>query len=193
MYGFSLFDTTIGRCGIAWSERGVAGVQLPEADDRKTRARMLRRFPDAREASPPPGVQRAIEAIAAHLRGEAGDLSTVSLDMERVPLFDRRVYEVARAIPRGATLSYGEIARQLGAGERAREVGQALARNPFAIIVPCHRVLAVGGRTGGFSARGGIATKLRLLSIEGAKLDDAPALFDDLPLAVRPRAAATSR
>jgi methylated-DNA-[protein]-cysteine S-methyltransferase len=193
MYGFTLFDTAIGRCGIAWNDRGVACVQLPEADERKTRARMLRQLPDAHEASPPPGVQGAIQAIAAHLRGEASDLSAVMLDMDRVPPFDRRVYEVARAIPRGATLSYGEIARRLGASERAREVGQALARNPFAIIVPCHRVLAVGGRTGGFSANGGITTKLRLLSIEGAKLDDAPALFDDLPLAVRPRAAATSR
>jgi methylated-DNA-[protein]-cysteine S-methyltransferase len=193
MYGFTLFDTAIGPCGIAWSERGVACVQLPEADDRRTRARMLRRLPDAREASPPQRVQRAIEAIAAHLRGEASDLGAVMLDMDHVPPFDRRVYDIARTIASGATLSYGEIARRLGAGETARDVGQALARNPFPIIVPCHRVLAAGGKMGGFSANGGIRTKLRLLSIEGAKIGDAPALFDDLPLAARPRPAATSR
>jgi len=167
-HGFALFETAIGRCGIAWGERGVAGVQLPEARDLDTRARLLRRFPDAREAPPPADVQRALDGITALLRGEATDLSGVALDMDRVPPFHRRVYEAARTIPPGATLSYGDLAARLGAPGAARAVGQALGRNPFAIVVPCHRVLAAGGKVGGFSANGGIAAKLRLLSIEGA-------------------------
>ena len=176
--GLTLFDTVIGRCGIAWSDHGITAVQLPEADDPKTRARLLRRHPDAREAPPPPEVRRAIDGIVALLRGEASDLSAVALDMEGVEPFERRVYEVARTIAPGATLTYGEIAARLGDASQARDVGQALGRNPFPLIVPCHRVLAAGGKAGGFSANGGIATKLRLLSIEGARTSDAPTLFD---------------
>lgn len=164
-----LFETTIGRCAIAWGERGVLGMQLPEARDHDTRARMLRRFPGAREAKPTVAVQRAVQGITALLRGEPSDLSWVELDMGKVPSFHRQVYEIARTIPPGATLSYGAIAARLGAPGSARAVGQALARNPFAIIVPCHRVLAAGGKVGGFSANGGITTKLRLLSIESSQ------------------------
>src|SRR5271165_883513 len=176
--GFALFDTAIGRCGVAWGERGVAGVQLPEAGERETRARMLQRFPTAGETAPPPEVQRVIGRIAALLRGEASDLSTISLDMDQVPAFHRRVYEAARAIPPGMTLSYGEIAARVGAPGAARAVGQALGRNPFPIVVPCHRVLAAGGKIGGFSAQGGVATKRRMLAIEGAQLNGAMPLFD---------------
>jgi methylated-DNA-[protein]-cysteine S-methyltransferase len=176
--GFALFDTAIGRCGIAWGGRGVVGVQLPEAREPATRARVRERFPDAREAPPPPDVQRALEGIVALLLGEATDLSAVVLDMHSVPPFHRRVYEAARTIPPGATLTYGDIATRLGAHGASRAVGQALGRNPFAIVVPCHRVLAAGGRVGGFSANGGITTKLRLLSIEGARAQGAVALFD---------------
>ena len=177
-HGFTLFDTAVGRCGLAWGARGIVGVQLPEAHEPATRARLLRRFPDAREAPPPPAVRRALAGIAALLRGEASDLSTVALDMDGVPQFHRRVYEVARAIPPGATFSYGEVAARLGAPGSARAVGQALGRNPFAIVVPCHRVLAAGGKVGGFSANGGIATKLRMLSIEAAQANGAVGLFD---------------
>jgi methylated-DNA-[protein]-cysteine S-methyltransferase len=185
--GFALFETAIGACGIAWGERGLVGVQLPEASAARTRARLLRRFPDAAEAPPPPPVQRAIEGIVALLRGEAIDLSAVALDMDRVPPFDRRVYEVARTIPAGATLAYGDIAARLSAPGEARAVGHALGQNPFPLVVPCHRVLAAGGKVGGFSANGGIATKLRLLSIERARTSAAPSLFDDLPLVAAPR------
>ena len=164
--GFTLFDTAIGRLAIAWGGRGVVGVQLPQGKEVATRARLKKRFPGASEAAPPPDVQRALDAIAALLRGDASDLSAVPLDMDAVPDFHRRVYEVARAIPPGVTASYGEVAARLGAPGAARAVGQALGRNPFAIVVPCHRVLAANGRIGGFSADGGIATKLRLLSIE---------------------------
>ncbi|WP_394836716.1 methylated-DNA--[protein]-cysteine S-methyltransferase [Pendulispora rubella] len=168
-YGFALFETAIGRCGIAWGERGVASVALPEVRDADTRARMLRRFPGAQELPPSPDVQRAVDAIVALLRGEAADLADIPLDMNGVSPFYRRVYEVARTIGPGATLSYGEVATRLGSPGSARAVGQALGRNPFPIVVPCHRVLAAGGKMGGFSANGGITTKLRLLTIEGAR------------------------
>ena len=178
--GFALFDTAIGRCGIAWGERGIAGVQLPEAGEPETRARMLHRFPSAGEAAPPAEVRQAIERMASLLRGEASDLSAIALDMDGVPEFHRRVYEAARAIPPGNTLSYGDIAKRVGAPGAARAVGQALGRNPFPIVVPCHRVLAAGGKIGGFSAQGGVETKQRMLSIEGAPLNGAtPAVDDD--------------
>jgi methylated-DNA-[protein]-cysteine S-methyltransferase len=175
---FALFQTAIGRCAIAWSGAGIVTLQLPEGGDQRTRARVLRRWPQAHEETPPPEVQRAIDAIVALLSGEATDLSSVVIDMERVAAFERRVYEIARTIGPGETLTYGEIATRLGDPTAAREVGQALGRNPFAIIVPCHRVVAAGGRAGGFSANGGVATKLRLLEIERARLRTEPTLFD---------------
>jgi O-6-methylguanine DNA methyltransferase len=175
---FTLFDTTIGPCGVAWGRRGLTALQLPETDAAETRARLARRFPDARELTPPPGVQRAVDRIVTLLRGEPSDLSEIPLDMEGVPPFHQRVYEVTRAIPPGETLSYGEVAARIGADGGARAVGQALGRNPFAIIVPCHRVLAAGGKVGGFSANGGIATKRRLLAIEGVKMSTSLPLFD---------------
>jgi methylated-DNA-[protein]-cysteine S-methyltransferase len=167
--GFAIFDTAIGRCGIAWGARGVAGVQLPEAGESETRTRLLHRFPAAGEMPPPTEVQSAVDCITALLRGEASDLSIIALDMSLVPAFHRRVYEAARTIPPGMTLSYGEIAAQIGAPGAARAVGQALGRNPFPIVVPCHRVLAAGGKIGGFSAQGGVATKRRMLAIEGVR------------------------
>jgi O-6-methylguanine DNA methyltransferase len=187
---YTLFNTAIGVCGIAWGDHGVTGVQLPEADERKTRARLLRRT-QAREAPPPAEVQRTIDGITALLRGERSDLSAAALDMERVEPFERRVYEIARAIAPGATRSYGEIATQLGDAALARDVGQALGRNPFPLIVPCHRVLAAGGKAGGFSANGGVTTKLRLLSIERARTSEEPTLFDGdrtFGFAVKPKA-----
>jgi len=177
---FALFDTAIGRCAIAWSGLGIVAVQLPEAREADTRARTKRRLPGASEAPPPPAVARVVAAIVALLGGEASDLSTVVLDMDGVPEFNRRVYAIARQIPPGATLTYGEIARRLGDPGLARAVGQALGRNPFAIIVPCHRVLAAGGKLGGFSANGGADTKRRMLAIEGAPAAGEPTLFDAL-------------
>jgi methylated-DNA-[protein]-cysteine S-methyltransferase len=175
---FALFETAIGGCAIAWSGSGILALQLPEADDGRTRRRMLRRWPDAREETPPAVVRHAIDGVVALLSGAAIDLSIVALDMAHVPAFDRRVYEVARAIPPGQTLTYGDVAARLGDPGAAREVGQALGRNPFAVIVPCHRVIAAGGKTGGFSATGGVTTKLRLLEIERARLCGEPTLFE---------------
>jgi methylated-DNA-[protein]-cysteine S-methyltransferase len=194
--GFAIFDTAIGPCGVAWSERGITAVQLPEADAARTRARLLRRSPELREAPPPPDVQRAIDGMVALLRGATADLNDIALDMSRIEPFERQVYEIARTIAPGATLSYGEIAVRLGDRTLARDVGQALGSNPFPLIVPCHRVLAAGGKVGGFSANGGITTKLRLLTIERARTSDAPTLFDgddSFGLAVKPRQRASTR
>ncbi|HUZ34600.1 MAG TPA: methylated-DNA--[protein]-cysteine S-methyltransferase [Xanthobacteraceae bacterium] len=183
---FALFDTAIGRCGIVWNERGIAGVQLPETNEHATRSRLGRRFPAAREAAPDQNVRRTIDDIVALLDGERKDLSGVALDYAGVPDFERRVYAVARTIPAGGTLSYGEIAERLDDRTLAREVAQALGHNPFPIVVPCHRVMAAGGKMGGFSAPGGVRTKLRLLTIEGAQ-PSGPTLFADLPLQAVPR------
>jgi methylated-DNA-[protein]-cysteine S-methyltransferase len=165
---FTLFGTAIGCCALAWNERGVVGVQLPEADEQATRRRVEERFPDAQEARPPADIAEIREAIVALLRGEKVELASVALDLAAVPAFHRRVYAAARAILPGETLSYGALASRIGAEGAARAVGQALGRNPFPILVPCHRVLAASGKLGGFSAHGGIDTKRRLLAIEGA-------------------------
>jgi methylated-DNA-[protein]-cysteine S-methyltransferase len=162
-------------------------VQLPERGESATRARLRRRCPGAHEASPPPQVRQAIEGIAGLLNGGGADLSATALDMDGIPPRHREIYAIARGIPAGATRSYGEIAARLGGNGDAREVGEAMARNPFPIIVPCHRVLGAGGKLGGFSAAGGVVTKLRLLEIEGARVGEVPTLFPSLPLAVRPR------
>jgi methylated-DNA-[protein]-cysteine S-methyltransferase len=164
---FAVFDTALGACGIAWNELGVVSVQLPERDADATRLRLQQRFPDARDAEPSPGVAHTIQRIVALLRGERVDLSTVRLDMRGIAEFEREVYVAAREITAGDTRTYGEIAKRLRRPEAARDVGVALARNPFAIVVPCHRVVAANGKTGGFSAGGGVATKLKLLAIEG--------------------------
>jgi methylated-DNA-[protein]-cysteine S-methyltransferase len=183
---FALFDTAIGRCAIAWSERGVVMVLLPDRNDAALRGRLKRRHPDAREATPSGKVAQAIAGIVALAAGERRDLSDVVLDLAGVPEFNRRVYGVARTIGPGATLTYGAIAAQLGEPD-PRRIGEVMGQNPCPIVVPCHRVVAAGGRTGGFSAPGGAATKRRLLAIEGAGSDE-PTLFDQcggLEFAVR--------
>jgi methylated-DNA-[protein]-cysteine S-methyltransferase len=181
---YTLFETAIGTCGIVWTARGVCGMQLPEKDAAATLARVHRRHPGAVEASPPPAIRRAIDGIVALLAGEKRDLTDVAIDDERQSDFNKRVYAIARTIPPGKTMTYGEIAERLGDKTLARAVGQAMGENPTPIIMPCHRVLAAGGKTGGFSAPGGIVTKLQLLTIEGAQ-PGGPTLFDDLPLVAR--------
>jgi methylated-DNA-[protein]-cysteine S-methyltransferase len=185
-HSFALFETAIGACGIVWSARGVAGVQLPEANAAATPARMLRRFPAAKELPPTPDIQSAIDGMVALLRGEARDLTDVVIDNEGTPEFNARVYTIARQIPPGQTMTYGEIAQRLGDKMLAREVGTALGQNPCPIVMPCHRVLAAGGKTGGFSASGGVVTKLKLLTIEGAQ-PGGSTLFERLPLQVARR------
>ena len=151
------------------------------------RERLEARFPGATEADPPPFVAEAVASIARLLRGEKVDLGGIPVDLEGASELERKVYEAARRIPCGEVRTYGEIAREIGAPGAAQAVGSALGRNPAPIVVPCHRVLASGGRSGGFSAPGGVDTKFRMLEIEGARRPGETGLFDALPLAVKPR------
>ncbi|MFM9862031.1 MAG: methylated-DNA--[protein]-cysteine S-methyltransferase [Micropepsaceae bacterium] len=185
--GFALLETAIGTCAVAWGPRGIIGASLPSKSAARSRDSMRKRFPDAVEGAPPAEVQTVIGDIVALLNGEKRDLKDASLDFDGVPEFHRRVYDLARDIPPGEVLTYGEVAKRLGDPAAARAVGQALGANPFPIIVPCHRVLATGGKTGGFSAPLGLETKMKMLTIERAKLSDAPTLFDELPLAAKPK------
>jgi methylated-DNA-[protein]-cysteine S-methyltransferase len=187
--GYTIFDSTIGRCGIAWGVSGIVAVQLPEAREIETRRRMLRQYPDARELRPSLNAEIAIEGIAALLRSQPSDFSDVTLDMRGMPPFNRRVYEVARTIPRGETVTLAGFARQLGASGATHAVGQAIGRNPFAILVPCHRVLATDGEAEAdrFSINSGTISQRRLLSLEGALAKSGPTLFDALLPVAPPR------
>ena len=185
---YCIFDTGIGRCGIAWSHAGILGVQLPEAREIETRRRLFQLYPDAREQRPPLSVEIAIEGITALLRGDSSDLSDVTLDIDGIPPFHARVYAFTRTIPRGETLTYGEVAASLKLSGAVHSVAQALARNPFVIIVPCHRVLEAGGYADKISPHGGAISKRRLLSIEGARgLTASKTLFDVLLPVAPPR------
>jgi methylated-DNA-[protein]-cysteine S-methyltransferase len=185
--GYTIFDTGIGRCGIAWSNAGVVGVQLPEAREIETRKRLFQLYPDAREMRPPVTVEIAIEGIVALLRGEPSDLSDTTLDMTGIHAFNARVYDIARTIPRGETRTYAEIASTMRASGAVHSVAQAIARNPFMIIVPCHRVLEAGGYADKISPNGGAISKRRLLSIEGAHPISSKTLFDVLLPVAPPR------
>lgn len=185
--GLTTFETAIGPCAIAWGEKGIVGVQLPEANAAATRARLQKRFPLAKEGPAPAFVQDVINDIVALLEGRKVDFSGAPLDMEGLPALHRQVYEIALEIPPGETMTYGMIARRIGDVSLSQAVGQALGKNPFPIIVPCHRVLGSGGKTGGFSANGGAETKLRMLTIEGARTSGEPDLFGNLPLAMKPQ------
>lgn len=177
---YTIFDTAVGRCGIAWGAAGVVGVQLPETREIDTIRRLLRQFPDARAQTRPEGIGRVIAAITAFLRGEPVVLSDIPVDFHGVTPFNRRVYDHTRLIPPGETRTLGEIAARLGASGAAHAVGQAITRNPYAIIVPCHRVFETAGQTSGFSANGGIVSKSRLLSIEGGATHRTLTLMDVL-------------
>ena len=168
MTEYALFETAIGWAGVAWGDAGLVACHLPERDAETARRGFLRRFPEALEAAVPPALADTVAGIQALMRGEKADLSGAPLDLSRTPEFNAQVYEIARRIPAGETLTYGQIAEQLGDKLLARDVGAALGKNPWPIVVPCHRVTAAGGKPGGFSARGGVNTKLKLLAIEGA-------------------------
>ena len=178
--GFALFDTPIGTCSLVWKDETVIGLRLPEASPDATRSRIKRRWPGADELAPPPPMQAIIDRVLALLRGERIDLSDVPLDFGAAPELHQRAYAIARTIPPGGTMTYGEIAKRLGVPQESREVGQAMGRNPIAIIMPCHRVLGADGKMGGFSANGGVATKRRILEIEGAAAVSAGPLFAGL-------------
>lgn len=175
---FAIFDTALGHCGIVWTDRGIAGFNLPEGSEAKTRERVKKRFPEATEAMPPGETQKIVDDAIALIAGEKIDFSHVTLDHAPLPEFSKRVYEIVRTIPIGHTLTYGDIAKKLGDVSLSREVGQAMGRNPTPVIMPCHRVVAASGKTGGFSAPGGVDTKMQLLSIERRHGNHAPTLFD---------------
>ena len=175
---FALFETKIGLCGITWGPRGINGVQLPMGGEDKVRGRIRQRHGDIGEAAPTVEVKQAIDRMANLLAGEPDDLTDIPLDLDGVSEFNRGVYAIARTIPPGKTMTYGDIAKRLGGVELSRDVGQALGRNPCPIVVPCHRVLAAGNKPGGFSANGGVGTKLKMLAIEGAMVNHTASLFD---------------
>jgi methylated-DNA-[protein]-cysteine S-methyltransferase len=186
--GYTIFDTAIGRCGIAWGDLGIIGVQLPEVRELDTRKRLFHLYPEARELRPPVNVEAAIEGIAMLLRGGVSDLSDVTLDMTGIPAFNQRVYAFARSIPRGESRTYADVASALRASGATHSVAQAIARNPFMIIVPCHRVLETGHYADKISPNGGVISKRRLLSIEGTHPTTSRTLFDVLLPVAPPRA-----
>jgi methylated-DNA-[protein]-cysteine S-methyltransferase len=177
--GYALFRTALGVCGIVWSAAGLVGVHLPEASEAAAARAMASRFPAYEPADPPLPVREAIARIAAYLDGASDDFADVALDFGTTGAFDRSVYEATRAIPAGRTTTYGAVAAEIGDSGGARAVGQALGRNPWPILVPCHRVTGADGRMGGFSAPGGAVTKRRLLDLEGALAPETLPLFGD--------------
>jgi methylated-DNA-[protein]-cysteine S-methyltransferase len=168
-----VFDTAIGTCGVAWNECGLVAVQLPARDRAATERRLIARCGSANAATPPPPIAALIADITRYLAGEKVDFSTVAVDLSGLDPFRRKLYETMRALPWGTTTTYGALARTIGlAGwEGARDVGEAMGRNPVPVVIPCHRVLAAGKKLGGFSAPGGSATKAKLLALEGVRFD----------------------
>ncbi len=175
--GITLFDTAIGRCGVAWAGARLRAVQLPERSHQATVRRLVARAEAPVVEDPPPAVQRAIDAMTALLAGQESDLEVIAIDLDDIADFDRAVYAVTRSIRPGQTMTYGEVARLIGDPGAARAVGRALGANPLPIVIPCHRVLGADGRLVGFSANGGVDTKRRMLLIEGCPAV-APSLFD---------------
>ena len=178
--GYTIFDTAVGRCGIVWNDVGIVAVHLPEAREIDTRRRVFQLYPGAREVRPPVNTEIAIDGIVALMRGEPSDLADVTLDMAGIHIFNQRVYQLTRAIPRGETRTYADIATRIGAPGAAHSVAQAIAKNPFMIIVPCHRVLEAGGYADKISPNGGTISKRHLLSIEGTHPAHSRSLFDVL-------------
>lgn len=175
---YCLFETPLGTCGIAWREPAasssqpvVTAVQLPESTSQATESRIARKSGASRQGTPPQRIAEIVEKIRRHLQGEIQDFRRVAVDLGRADPFARQVYMAAQEIPAGQTRTYGEIAKAVGRPAAAQDVGQALAKNPVPILVPCHRVSAAAGKLGGFSAPGGRATKAKLLALEGASVN----------------------
>jgi methylated-DNA-[protein]-cysteine S-methyltransferase len=166
---YVVFDTDLGFAGLAWNDAGVTRFQLPSASADATTRNLLRRVPDAEAAKPPPSIARTVEAAKRYFAGEKIDFSDVELDLANQDELFRGIYAAVRRIGYGETTTYGGLAKAIGRSdwEAAREVGQAMAKNPVALIIPCHRVLAAGGKIGGFSAPGGAETKAKMLALEG--------------------------
>lgn len=171
MHHYLIFETAAGFCGIAWNGVGITRFQLPTRSAAATERNLLRRLPDAKPGAPTPEVVEAVAAAQRYFEGEETDFSGFTLDLGEQAAFFKQIYDAARRVGWGRTTTYGALAKELGAGpQAARDVGQAMAKNPVALIIPCHRVLAAGGKVGGFSAPGGAAAKIRMLELEGVHL-----------------------
>ena len=169
---YLIFETAGGFCGIAWNSVGITRFQLPTRSAKATERILLRRVPGAELGAPTPEVAEAVAAAKRYFESEATDFSGLRLDLGEQDPFFERVYATARQVGWGHTTTYGCLAKELGGGpEAARDVGQAMARNPVALIIPCHRVLAAGGKVGGFSAPGGSTAKARMLELEGVHVE----------------------
>lgn len=154
------FATPLGRCAIKWHDAGLTGFELPEATPRPSD-----------ETTPPAEIAAIIARVQRHLASEPQDFSDLSYDFTAVPAFDLDVLRATLAIKSGQTRSYGEIAATIGQPPAAsRAVGSALGSNRWPLLIPCHRVLAADGKMTGFSGPGGVATKAKLLALEGAQL-----------------------
>jgi methylated-DNA-[protein]-cysteine S-methyltransferase len=172
---YTIFETAAGFCGLAWSALGVTRFQLPTKSAEATERLLLRRAPGAEPGAPTAEIAAAVDAVKRYFAGEETDFSDVTLDLGDQDEFFRQIYAAARQVGWGRTTTYGALAKALGAGpEAARDVGQAMAKNPVALIIPCHRVLAAGGKIGGFSAPGGSAAKTRMLALEGVQVAKPP-------------------
>jgi methylated-DNA-[protein]-cysteine S-methyltransferase len=169
---YHLFETALGLCGVAWKDRALVGVQLPEKDREATERRLAAKSKGT-PAEPPAWVAGLIEDICKYCAGEKIDFSAVAVDLHAMDDFRQRLYAALREVAFGQTVTYGELAKQLDLSgwEGARDVGEAMGRNPMPIVIPCHRVLAAGNKPGGFSAYGGTTTKKKLLALEGVDLD----------------------
>jgi methylated-DNA-[protein]-cysteine S-methyltransferase len=169
---YLVFETAGGFCGIAWNDVGITRFQLPTGSAEATERLLLRRLPDAQPGAPTPGVTEAVAAVTRYFAGNETDFAGFTLDLSEQDSFFKEIYAAARRVGWGRTTTYGTLAKELGAGpEAARDVGEAMAKNPVALFIPCHRVLAAGGKVGGFSAPGGAATKLRMLALEGVDVE----------------------
>jgi methylated-DNA-[protein]-cysteine S-methyltransferase len=172
---YLIFETACGYCGIAWNDVAITRFQLPSSTEAATERNLLRRIPGATPDTPPEYVAATVAAVKRYFAGEETDFSAVKLDLTDQGEFFQQIYAAARRVGWGHTTTYGTLAKELGAGpEAARDVGQAMASNPVALIIPCHRVLAAGGKLGGFSAPGGSSTKMRMLELEGVNLAPPP-------------------
>jgi len=183
IHGYFVFETDNGFCAIAWNDAGITRFQLPTRNVESTERNLLRRLPSAQPGTPPAAVMEAIAAAKRYFQGEQVDFSDLQLDLQGQDDFFKRIYAAARRVAWGHTTTYGALAQELGAGpEAARDVGQAMARNPVPLIIPCHRVLAAGGKIGGFSAPGGSIAKAHMLELEGVRVGPPPSAQQSLEL-----------
>lgn len=169
---YTVFKTAIGACAVAWRESAgsdrpaVLWFQLPEAAAELTESRVTEKSGARESLNPPLEISALVERVRQHLSGDLQDFRDVAVDLSAAAPFARQVLEATREILPGETATYGELARAVGRPDAARAVGRIMGSNPIPLIIPCHRVVAAGGKSGGFSAPGGRMTKAELLAIE---------------------------